>query len=238
MSITIGATAVFNAGSGVTNSYTYTNSVTAGRGMWLGILWAETGGTVTVSSATVGADSATLVGTPAYNATTTWKSQVAYVPALSASGTPTITITFSATVASSAIWSQELYDSVTGGIAVDGVGNAQGSTSNPTVNVTTGSNGSAILAVLENSGAIAPLAGSGYTLQTIAWFQNESWEYDLNMGTAGTYAANVTVVASQWSIAAAGFKASGGGGGFTALQRTTIGMTGNHAGGRQAQRSH
>lgn len=206
--MTLGAAYVgVNGGSGA-NSLTY-NGLTSGRGLVVMILWQDGAATTITSVAATSESNLTLIGTPSRNATTGWSSQIAYLGTISTTGNKTITTTFSDTVIGSYVFAQELYDSVAGGIALDGFANTNGGTANPTVDVTTGSNNSAILAVLENSTG-APTAGSGYTAQGTAWFNAEYWEYDLDVGTAGTYAANWTVASSNWSLAAAGFKAAGG----------------------------
>ena len=216
MGMTLGAAAVSSvsnsAGSPVTVTY---NGLTAGRGLVCAVMVHDSIGTSnSVDSISDGTTSFTLLGTYTFNDTLNWGLQIGYLPAQVAGGNKTITGAFTSGdggTAGAVIICAEVYDSVTGGIAVDGTGNAQGSSADPTVNVTTGTANSAILAFVAPFSF--PTGGSGYTvLKAVNWFLFETSEYDLDVGAAGTYAAGWTAAAAQWVIAAAGFKAAGGAG--------------------------
>ena len=199
---------VDGAGSPVTVTY---NSLTAGRGLVCAVGVRDFSGTSSsVDSISDGTTNFTLIGTYQFNDTNNFGIGIGYLPAQAGGGNKTITATFTSAdgaSASAVIWCAELYDSVTGGIAVDGTGNATGNSTAPTVNVTTGSANSAILSFVVAS--LDPTVGAAYTsLVSNAWFLYEESEYDLDAGAAGTYAADWSMSSAQWVIAAAGFKAS------------------------------
>lgn len=213
----LGATAVSGAGTSDTNSQAY-NGLTQHCGIVSLVVYQDTG-TETISSITVTSESSmTLVGTPSRNPTSNWSAQVAYLADTTTAGNKTILISLSGgLLRNSYAWHYEVCGSGSG-IALDGFGNTNGSTANPTVNVTTGLANSAIFAVLHNNTA-TPTAGSGYTGVNTAWFNYEAAEYKLNAGAANTYAANWTLAAAQWTIAAAGFKAVSAGAGTSGFRR-------------------
>jgi hypothetical protein len=222
MAMTLGATLVHAAANGTTNA-PGAYVLTAGRGVIALVEWQQTSGE-TISSITVSGESnMTLIGTPSVN-TNKFTTQMAYLGSVTSGGSKTITVNFSGSVPSY-VFLQELHDGSNGGIALDGSGNAfSDASTNPTVNVTTGSANSAIFAVLESFSD--PAVGANYTeLNETAWYQYESTMYDLDAGAAGTYAANYTAASGGWSIAAAGFKASGGSNPGSGSDLSSVGMS-------------
>lgn len=213
MAMTLGVAVQHGADTLITNTKTVT--LTTGRGCVAMIVWQSA--TETISSVTVSGESnMTLVGTPS-STSNDWKTQIAYLGSVTTGASKTVTVNFSAAVASY-VFIQELHDGSNGGIALDGFGNAfNNASTNPTVNVTTSAANSAIFAVLSDHTSDPTVGGSYTELNETAWYGYEASMYDLDAGAAGTYAANWTAASGSWSIAAAGFKPSAGGGGGPAL---------------------
>ena len=192
---------------------------TAGRGLYIIVMMLTPTSPPTFGSVTISGESnATLIGSVVRNATSGWAIQQAYLPALSSGGTKTVTATWTAEDSGAVIYVRELRDDVVGGIALDGHNGASGSSADPSFTVTTGTNNALVIGGLYPGGN-DPTAGAGYTKTGISWFDFEAIQHNIDVGTAGAIPFNWTNAAGQWVMAAAGFKAASGGGGFNAFTR-------------------
>jgi hypothetical protein len=125
------------------------------------------------------------------------------------SGNKTITVTFSGAVTHVGIMVVEL---VGGNLTTlsGNVGNADGTSTDPTVGITTEDDGAAILAGCFTSNATDPSAGGGYTDITFGETTGSAHgEYDLDAGAAGLKTANFTGPFSSWVISAVSFAPAG-----------------------------
>jgi len=90
----------------------------------------------------------------------------------------------------------------------EAVAGATGTSTTPTVNVTTGASGALIAAIVSATSGSDPAAGSGYTLVTMAdGHALVSGEYDLDVGAAGSKTVDFTSSNVVWNITAAAFNA-------------------------------
>ena len=214
MAMQLGATFADNNASISPFTISYAGTTT-GRGMV--VAFEIQGNTSTITSVTVGTDVATLLPIN-NNATMGYSTQIAYITAMTGSGTQTVTVVW--TGAESVIYgiAQEIYDDVTVGIALDGSNQATGNSTSSTTSVTTGSANSALLG-FSIVGTGPHTIGSGFTsIRNGGTFNFEALERNLDAGAAGSKTVDFTVTSGQWAISAAGFKASSGGGGVTTAQ--------------------
>ena len=213
MSIVLGAAAVVNDNATTqTIAVTY-NSLTSGRGLVAMVIFGDFGAEDITSITVTGESNMTLLGTHARSGVN-HSTQMAYLPAMTSSGNKTITATISQeNQPVKKLIVQEVYDDVTGEIVEDGVANGLGTAANPSINLTTGTDNDAILAVLISEGS-EPTTGTGFTLlHSGASFAYERAQYDLDAGTAGSVAVGWTTPGTgDWSIAAAAFKGVAGAG--------------------------
>lgn len=199
-----------NANSGGTIALT---GLTAGRGLvFVGFLASTTTPTSLVVTYN-GTELFTVIGSPQTNTTSGWSIWNAYLPALTAtSGNLVYSFTgINFPTDSSYAIVKEIYDTVTGGIAVDASGGATGSSTDPTFNIATTASSNLIIGGMSSAAALT--RGSGYSDNgSIGWYIGEWSQYQV-YSSSGTKAFNFTGLTSQWAGAATAFKASAGGGG-------------------------
>jgi len=207
--MTLGADVVHGVGTRGTNTLIY-NGLKAGRGLVCLVIFNDKGGEAIERITVSDEPDMTLDGTPSRNELSNWSSQIAHIGALSTSGIKSIRVVISGKDAGdSYAYCQELHDGRGGGIALDGIANAYGISPNPRLTIQTSSDHSAIFALVQ-SRAGDPAEGTGYA--SLAGSASFTWgeaEYDLDIGKAGTHAANFNVPAGSWTLAAAAFKPSG-----------------------------
>lgn len=192
-----------NGGSGTTVAATLTGT-TAGRHLIVLIGWEN--GTQTLSSVTCSGESDLTILTSS-TANGGGRIAIAYLANNVNGGDKTVTATFSGSVTGKAISVNEFYGGDTTSL-LDAQNTATGSTANPSLSLTTTTDGALIVsAVTAPSGS--PTAGTDYTLiaGTSLWGIAWKCEYDLDAGTAGSKTVNfVNASATSWTMAAAAFK--------------------------------
>lgn len=208
MSLALGITPVFQTGDGSTTTVNVSlTGLTAGRGLVALILYQDQADNSVVSVAATGESNMTLIGSEEYNSTLQWSARMAYLSAMVSGGSKTVTVTFGTTRISNIIIA-ELYDTVTGGIDLDGFSGGQGSAANPAIAFSTSAANSAILSSIYPTNQITAYS-AGYTqLASNVFFNLEDSAKDVDVGGAGSQTLTYTSAAGQWVGFAAGFKAA------------------------------
>ncbi len=169
-----------------------------------------------------GTDVLTVIGSPQWNATSGWATQVAFFAAVTATS-GNLVYTFSGPGDPSEISYaivKEIYDDVVGGIALDASGGSTGSSTDPTFNIVTTASSNLIIGGMSSAAALT--RGSGYNDNgSIGWYIGEWSQYQIYT-SSGTKAFNYTGLTSQWAGAAAAFKAASGGGGTPSVVSKVI----------------
>lgn len=166
------------------------NGTTAGRSLLVCVRWFN--GSETISSIACSGESNLTLQTRSGPDGGGRNVQWASLNNISTGGDKTITVTFSGSTFHVGLMAVEVVGGDTTDI-FDAVGNASGSSADPTVNVTTAQLGAAIFAGCFTSNANELNPGSGYT--SIAFGQTTGsahGEYDLDAGAAGSKTANFT----------------------------------------------
>lgn len=209
--MSLGVAAVSAADTNGSTASLSLTGLTAGCGIVAAVMIADdTGGSQTLTSVSDGTNTFTNVGTMALQPTSGWGIQQAFLAA-SAGGSLTLTATYTQSSGTNALFiAQELCSGAgSGGIALDGTANGAATGANASVSVTTGSNNSAVIGFIFPGAD--PTAGANYTRVSVAWFDFEAFEYDLDAGTAGPITVDWTNASSNWVMSAAGYKAAASG---------------------------
>ena len=145
--------------------------------------------------------------------------QIGYLSNVTVSENKTVTLTSSASVSGIGITASEWSGGDTTTFYDGGEIGATGTTSPATGNLTTSTDAAMIVGLGACAGFGWDSADAAWTaadLSAIDWF--EMWQYDVDVGTAGskTFSRN-TVIDTDWIIKAAAFKPAGGGGGGGAV---------------------
>ncbi len=191
------------------------NGLTQGRGLVALVSIKQAGGDAITSITTTNNGSFTLIGS-LQNGTgfvAGFAIQMAYLSSMPTGGNETITVNTNIVNSPDIVCTvAEVYFSGNLGILLDGSGTGANSTANPSVTVTTGSNNSGLIGVVQttdgsSAGNPSDYAGSGYTYLTSNrdMFDNPS-EYKLDAGAAGAQSVTWVTTATEWFACAAGFK--------------------------------
>lgn len=183
--ITLGVSPVSNAGAGGASTVAVTiNGVTAGNSL---VVLCEWFGVTTISSITISGESnATVVGSPAVNATGTVSAQTAYLANVTTGGNKTVTLTLSGTSSTFNITVLEIVGANKASF-VDASANynsGAGSVANTNSTITTVAANAALFASISANTGVTPTAGSGFTSVFAGTFG--ATEYKLNAGAAGS----------------------------------------------------
>lgn len=195
-----------NQGSGTSLAATL-NSTTAGRHLVIAVMWESASNLL--SSLTCSGETIQLIGTKTSGGPASI--QLAYIASLSSGGNKTITAAFSSSVAA-AIMVREF----AGGDAADFLdanNTGSGTSTNPSISLTTGSDNCLIVAA-ESNQVGNPSPGSGYTDFGVSngWSTFFEGQYDLDAGSAGSKTVDwANASSTNWAIAAASFNIQGPG---------------------------
>lgn len=213
------STAAFTAATGTTRAVAYGSNTTSGNTLVAVAIW-------------IGASSGTATNALADSQGNTWSAIAAslstrapgrlqvYSAPCGSSAANTVTMTVSASMSERVLFIGEV-SGLTGSIGSAPLA-ANGSSTNPTANITCDAADSFLLGGLfTNSSATE---GAGYTIFGGATQDGNVAEYRIT-GSAGPIAvAFVQAVSAVWAISAAEFLASGGGGGTTVKQLAALGV--------------
>lgn len=185
---------------------------TAGRGILI-LVWYMDAAALTVSGVTIAGESAPSSAGAMIRITSPadYGVQIFYLGNNTGGGNKAIEATFSAAPDASGICVIEFAGGDTASWLGTGTVSATGSSSAPSVNITTATNNELVIGmVICNDSTQTP--GTGYTaitLPNIFWY--EEGQYNLDAGTAGVKAFDMALGGSaNWGIFAASFKIAGG----------------------------
>jgi len=179
---------------------------TSGRGVVILILWQDDGGTRTISSVTVGAQSATVVaGSKATAVSGVDYTQIAFLNNLTSGGDKTITVTMSGSVYGTGVAVEVVGLDTTA--AVDNSTSFSDDFALLSTSLTTNTNNCAIFAVCTANDSNEPTAGTNFTLLSNPRANNgyrDEDEYWLDSGSAGAKTVSFGNVAGDgWVILSA-----------------------------------
>jgi hypothetical protein len=179
--------------------------VTTGRSVLLCVRWLNA--SATISSITCPGETVVLK-TKATQAAASANVQWGYVDSIVAGGSKTFTVNFSAGTFHVGVGACEITGALTSGIYdAENQANNSGS-ANPSVGVTTTTDGAAIFAGVFSNNTNAHTAGSGYTLITFGQTTGSAeGEYDLDVGAAGAKTVDFTASSQAWALSAIAIKA-------------------------------
>lgn len=207
MSITLGVAAVDDGSSAAASTLVLTLAgTTIGRSIVLGLAWDST---TTISSITcTGESNLTLIGSPQFLSGNGY-TQLAYLGLNTTGGTKTITVTYTGSTSRRNGAALELIGGKTGSL-LDNFGSTSGGPSADwSINITTGTNNAAILAVTTHGNGPRTTPGGGYTdLQFGGVWGLHSAEYLLDASTAGSKTVNFTHTSTSWGISVASFNSA------------------------------
>lgn len=169
-------------------------------------------GTVTLNTVTMAGESnLTILGSPQTGGPNNGRSQWAVLNNVTGTGSKAVTANFSAsTDFNVTIW--RLSGTDTSGAADGSPAGATGTSTTPSVGITTSVANAAIFAGISSDGSQPSAPGSGYTLETLAnayWYDGA--EYDIDVGAAGSKTVDATITSGLWIINALAIKPAGGG---------------------------